>query len=150
MSPITKTLFGVDDLPDNLGMSQPFLSWPHVVLHNAVDWVIHNGAGCMTVECPTFAKDLHGRKSWTDRPVGSAWGGVNVLKEIDSRQERSSSIEVHPSLVSKRILTRARPSLEPVGLRAQLPGMRALISSGASCSLQSAQPWLSLWAKSYL
>lgn len=57
-----KTLFGVDDLPDNLDMSQPFLPWSHVILHNAVDWVILSGAGCMTVECPTFARDLQGRK----------------------------------------------------------------------------------------
>lgn len=65
-------------------MSQPFLPWSHVILHNAVDWVILSGAGCMTAECPTFARDLHGRKRWNDRPVGSTWGECTQINRFQT------------------------------------------------------------------
>lgn len=53
-------------------------------------------------------------------------------------------------MVSTRILTGARLSLDALDVTLQVTGKLVLISSGDLCSLQSAQAWLSLWAKSYL
>lgn len=104
----------------------------------------------VTAECPNSARDLHRRKKWAGRPVGKAWGKYTQIHGFQSGKSQFNGLLGVTPIVSKRIFTLATLSLDSVELRLRVTGKLLLISSGDSCSLQSAQPWVSLWAKSYL